>query len=308
MFKLNIVQCKVLIFFLRYLTTKDQFHEYIDSEWQSQNGDKACEGDKVQETNSVEEPDAKRLKVDQEDGQKGGPKDGKRLRGQNKARPYVKPTAYDEKRLCLSVVQVEKQMSTLLSKLIVAVLTIFLLQPNRECPYGDKCHFLHSIPDYLASKPADIGDNCYLFDTFGRCTYGLTCRFAKAHTSPDFKIVENAELVKACEGMTTVKNALSKELQNHLRKRSVAFKKSAEYLELLSSNRQKKEQQKNGEVTQFDSKLGDLLFILKRVFIFIIESCRWCMSGVGRCIRGAACALQDWNNGKPCQHWRAAVY
>lgn len=106
----------------------------------------------------------------------------------------------------------------------------------------------------MASKPADIGDHCYLFDTFGRCQYGLTCRFAKAHTTPDFKTVENAELVKACEGATTVKNTLSKELQNRLRKRSVAFKKSAEYLKLLSSNRQKKEEQKNGESTQFDLK------------------------------------------------------
>ncbi|XP_075867334.1 tRNA-dihydrouridine(47) synthase [NAD(P)(+)]-like isoform X1 [Nelusetta ayraudi] len=208
----------------QYLTTKDKFHGYIDSEWQSQNGEKACEDEKGQETSCVEEPDAKRLKVDQEDGQKGGAKDGKRLRGQNKARPHTKPTAYDEKRLCLSVVQ-----------------------PNRECPFGDKCHFHHNIPDYLASKPADIGDNCYLFDTFGKCTYGLTCRFAKAHTTSDFKTIENAELIKACEGMATVKNVLSKDLQNRLRKRSVAFKKSAEYLKTLSNNREKKEQQKNGE-------------------------------------------------------------
>lgn len=94
------------IFFLRYLTTKGKFHGYIDSEWQSQNRGKACENEKGQETSSVEEPNAKRLKMDQEDGQKGVPQDGKRLRGQNKARPHTKPTAYDEKRLCLSVVQV----------------------------------------------------------------------------------------------------------------------------------------------------------------------------------------------------------
>lgn len=153
-----------------------------------------------------------------------------------------------------------------MSKLIVVAITVFLLQPNRECPFGDKCHFHHNIPDYLASKPADIGDNCYLFDTFGKCTYGLTCRFAKAHTTPDFKTIENAELIKACEGMTTVKNALSKDLQNRLRKRSVAFKKSAEYLKTLSSNREKKEQQKNGEVTPFDLDLCELFCVCKCVF------------------------------------------
>lgn len=93
------------------------------------------------------------------------------------------------------------------------------------------------------------------------------CRFAKAHTSPDFKTVENAELVKACEGTTTVKNTLIKELQNRLRKRSVAFKKSAEYLKLLSSNRQKKEEQKNGEVTPLNFNFGSLLHICKCVFL-----------------------------------------
>lgn len=92
----------------RYLTSKDKFHGFIDSEWQSQKGEKACEGEKVEETNEapVEEPDAKRPKLDQEEGSKAGCKDSKRLRGQNKARPHIKPTAYDEKRLCLSVIQV----------------------------------------------------------------------------------------------------------------------------------------------------------------------------------------------------------
>lgn len=121
------------------------------------------------------------------------------------------------------------------------------LQENRECPFGDKCHFHHDVAEYLATKPADIGESCYLYDTFGKCTYGLSCRFAKAHTTPDCKTMENADLIKAYEGRTLVKNALSKDLQISLRKRSVAFKKSEEYLKTLSKN---KEQQKNGEMTQ----------------------------------------------------------
>lgn len=118
---------------------------------------------------------------------------------------------------------------------------------NNNCPFGDKCNFHHDVAEYLATKPADIGESCYLYDTFGKCSYGLSCRFAKAHTTPDFKTMENAELIKAYEGRTTVKNSLSKDLQNRLRKRSVDFKKSAEYLKTLSNNRDK--QQGNGKTT-----------------------------------------------------------
>lgn len=100
----------------------------------------------------------------------------------------------------------------------------------------------------MSIKPADIGERCHLYDTFGKCAFGLTCRFAKAHTTPDFQTVENADVIKACEGRTSVKNSLSKDLQNRLRKHSVDFKKSAEYLKTLSNNKEKKTHQGNGEM------------------------------------------------------------
>ncbi|XP_039677031.1 tRNA-dihydrouridine(47) synthase [NAD(P)(+)]-like [Perca fluviatilis] len=210
----------------QFLTTKEKFHAFVDSEWQGSKGEKASENNRVEETNEtpVEEPETKKLKLDAEEQNKGGNPDRKRLRGQNKSRPHTKPTAYDEKRLCLSV-----------------------LQANRECPFGDKCHFHHNVAEYFATKPTDIGENCYLYDTFGKCAYGLTCRFAKAHTTPDFKTMENAELIKANEGRNAVKNSLSKDLQNSLRKRSVAFKKSEEYLKTLSNYKDKRDQQGNGD-------------------------------------------------------------
>ncbi|XP_037651494.1 tRNA-dihydrouridine(47) synthase [NAD(P)(+)]-like [Sebastes umbrosus] len=211
----------------QFLTTKEKFHGFVDSEWKGVKGEKASDNDKAEEAKeaSVEEPDTKKPKIeDSEERNKGGKPDGKRIRGQNKSRPHKKPTTYDEKRLCLSVIQ-----------------------DNRECPYGDKCNFHHSVSEYFATKPADIGESCYLYDTFGKCAYGLSCRFAKAHTTPDFKTMENAELIKANEGRTAVKNSLSKDLQNRLRKRSVAFEKSAEYLETLPNNKDKREQQSNGD-------------------------------------------------------------
>ncbi|XP_047461121.1 tRNA-dihydrouridine(47) synthase [NAD(P)(+)]-like isoform X2 [Mugil cephalus] len=207
-----------------FLTTKEKFHGFVDSEWQGPKGDGATENETSHETNeaAVEEPESKKLKLDSEDSTNTGKPDGKRLRGQNKSRPHTKPTTYDEKRLCLSVLQ------------------------KRECPFGEKCHFHHNIADYLSSKPADIGESCYLYETFGKCMYGLSCRFAKAHTTPDFTTMEKADLVKTLEGRTFVKNSLSKDLQNRLRKRSVPFKKSAEYLKTLSNDKDKKGQQGNG--------------------------------------------------------------
>lgn len=94
----------------RFRTTKEKFHGVVDAEWQSLKGEKASENEKVEEANetSVEEPDAKKLKLEPEERSKAGKPGGKRLRGQNKSRPHIKPTTYDEKRLCLSVIQVRK--------------------------------------------------------------------------------------------------------------------------------------------------------------------------------------------------------
>lgn len=104
----------------------------------------------------------------------------------------------------------------------------------------------------MASKPADIGEHCYLYDTFGKCDYGLTCRFAKAHCTPDFKTMEKADLVKEHEGRIMVKNSLSKDLQFRLRKRSVIFKKAEEYLKTLSNYKDKKKPHGRGEKTESD--------------------------------------------------------
>lgn len=210
-----------------FLTTKEKFHGFIDSEGQGAKTDEASEKDEeVSKTNetSVEEPESKKLKLDPEDRKSTGKPDGKRLRGQNKSRPHTKPTNYDERQLCLSVIQT-----------------------NRKCSFGDKCRFCHDVAEYMASKPPDIGESCYLYETFGKCGFSLCCRYAKAHTTADFKTLEKADLVKAHEDRTMVKNSLSKDLQYNLRKRAVAFNKSAEYLKMLSESKDKKAQQENGD-------------------------------------------------------------
>uniref|UniRef100_A0A3B3E1C5 tRNA-dihydrouridine(47) synthase [NAD(P)(+)] n=2 Tax=Oryzias melastigma TaxID=30732 RepID=A0A3B3E1C5_ORYME len=193
-----------------FLTTKEKFHHFIDSELQKDHRDNSSDNEQLHE---VPEPEPKKPKHDPQDEKTTAPAESKRLRGQNKSRPHTKPTTYEERRLCLSVLQ------------------------NKDCSFGEKCYFLHDVAEYMRSKPADIGERCYLYDTFGKCGYGLSCRFAKAHTTPHYQTLEKAELVKANEGRTAVKNSLSKELQNSLRKRKVVFRKSEEYLKTLSKNK-----------------------------------------------------------------------
>ncbi|CAL9691587.1 unnamed protein product [Knipowitschia caucasica] len=205
----------------QFLATKDAFHGFVDSNWKSNGPINGGEKEDA-EVAPVEEPEAKKPKLETEDG-KREKLDKKQWRGQNKSRPHTKPTDYDEKRLCLSVLKADKQ-----------------------CHYGERCRFYHDIGEYMKTKPADIGDKCYLHDTFGKCPYTVSCRFAMAHTTPDFKTVEKEDLVKEFEGRIVVKNILGKDLQNSLRKRSVKFPKSDEYLKVLAKQKEKREQQENG--------------------------------------------------------------
>lgn len=243
---------------------------YIDSEWQGSKGEEAGENDTVEDTTEtfLEEPESKKLKLDSEDKDKTWKSDRKRLRGQNKSRPHTKPTTYDEKRLCLSVIKVWK-LNWSFKNAMYLLLNSHLLFPlwfiqDKECPFGNKCHFSHDVGEYMASKPADVGKSCYLYDTFGKCGYGLSCRFAGAHTTPDFKTMENTDLVKSYEGRNLVKNSLSKDLQNRLRKRSVAFKKSEEYLQTLSNS---KKEQRGNDKNQKGRHINCNYIYLKRTFV-----------------------------------------
>lgn len=44
------------------------------------------------------------------------------------------------------------------------------------------CRYVHDLNAFIAAKGADLGEQCYVYDTKGYCARGITCRFAKAHT------------------------------------------------------------------------------------------------------------------------------
>ena len=90
---------------------------------------------------------------------------------------------------------------------------------GETCPL-ETCTYLHDIAAYLSSKPSDLGDRCYNFDTYGYCSCGFTCRFGNAH-------IDRTRLVNIRrsdeEGGVTQKlqiNSLRMEVQQSLRKKA----------------------------------------------------------------------------------------
>ncbi|XP_059828243.1 tRNA-dihydrouridine(47) synthase [NAD(P)(+)]-like isoform X1 [Hypanus sabinus] len=210
----------------QYLSTKDTFHEYLNN---GRKKDLTLPNSLDEEVaDDVLKHESKKVKIDQSDKDtneseksnvelcqsKDNCKQSKRkARGQNKNRPHMKPNQYEhDQKLCSSVFR----------------------EPPGECYYGEKCRFLHDVSKYLAQKPADLGDHCYLYDTYGRCQYGISCRYAQSHIGPDNNNLINEDLMKTWETKVMVKNTLSKELQHILRKKKFPFPKSEQYLKRLS--------------------------------------------------------------------------
>ena len=99
------------------------------------------------------------------------------------------------------------------------------------CPHA-KCSYNHNLSQFLSSKPPDIGDRCYLFDTYGYCSYGITCRFGDSHidrmtcmniTRSDHQNTTTDTTTSSSSTSGGSKqqqiNVLSKEVQLHLRKK-----------------------------------------------------------------------------------------
>ena len=97
-----------------------------------------------------------------------GPPRKKNDRGMNKNRPrQLKPTGKDK--ICSRFVE------------------------NETCPFGEKCNYSHDLESFIANRLPDIGETCVNFKLFGKCRYGVTCRFGKEHLTEDLKNIDKRD-------------------------------------------------------------------------------------------------------------------
>ncbi|KND01319.1 tRNA dihydrouridine synthase DUS3 [Spizellomyces punctatus DAOM BR117] len=173
--------------------------------------DEAEEQGAYQEENS--EREAKRLKLENQPQELAADvlsiptdessKSKKRQRGQNKKRD--RSAVWDEVKICNEVAQ------------------------GKTCEKGKNCRWSHDIDAYLANKGEDLGPNCPQFDLFGQCKYGIKCRFAKAHTDNEGKMIVDKEKTASITEADVFKNAGLREFQKALRTRKIELKKADEY-------------------------------------------------------------------------------
>jgi tRNA-dihydrouridine synthase 3 len=50
-----------------------------------------------------------------------------------------------------------------------------------KCPHGDDCKYNHDVVSFMNTKESDIGNVCYLYNRYGKCTYGYSCRWGDMH-------------------------------------------------------------------------------------------------------------------------------
>ena len=135
----------------------------------------------------------------------------KKERGQNKRRPRAAKVNHSEQ-LCPSLYEGSKAIS------------------SNSCRFGENCRYSHNCTEFLASKPPDIRDTCFLFTTLGRCPYGLACRYGNSHMTPDKQNMID-DSVYDPNRIDTTRNIVSKSLQQRLRKKNVDLPKSEHFLQ-----------------------------------------------------------------------------
>jgi len=121
-----------------------------------------------------------------------------KLTGRNKKRPFDKRVSPSD-RLCPSIFG------------------------ERVCVYGERCKFSHDVAKFYKPQSDAVPGRCYVFETYGRCPYGITCVYAGQHTDDSMKSIVNQELVDKYIGQTFVHNVISKDMQIRLRKREYDF-------------------------------------------------------------------------------------
>ncbi|XP_020290265.1 tRNA-dihydrouridine(47) synthase [NAD(P)(+)]-like [Pseudomyrmex gracilis] len=201
----------------QYLTDTDKQNISVDGN--AENAD-----DDVQD----EQP-AKKLKLDDKK---------EKLRGQNKARP---PPFKASKELSLCP--------------WIAELTAD--EPERKCS-NQRCTFLHDRKEYLKIRLEDIGTDCRIYNLTGKCSRGVTCRMGSKHITEDgFNIVDKKKFEEYKKHSPAIKNNLSKDLQNKLRKRMYNFSQAEAIVKGNHPSKKKKSPENKIKNGQSDTTIAE---------------------------------------------------
>lgn len=169
----------------------------------------------------LEETESLKRKVEDNGTEEGESTPAKKvkLKGRNKQRPVGKKVEAKDK-LCPSVLH------------------------ERECSFGEKCKFSHDVKAFMENKPPDIGPECYNYVTFGKCPYGLACRFGQMHISDEPKNIVNTELFEKMSQEKSTVNLLEKSLQVKLWKKKYDFSKGNDNVAKIKKWCQQKTQER----------------------------------------------------------------
>jgi hypothetical protein len=134
-----------------------------------------------------------------------------KLTGRNKKRPFEKRCLPSEK-LCPNVAR------------------------NKTCLYGERCKFSHDVAKFYKPQETGTDTRCHVFETYGQCSFGITCVFAAHHTDEALNSIVNQELVDKFNGRTFISNILTKDLQIRLRKREYDFSRANRVLKQVEQD------------------------------------------------------------------------
>ncbi|KAJ2345860.1 tRNA-dihydrouridine(47) synthase [NAD(P)(+)]-like protein, partial [Coemansia sp. RSA 2618] len=99
---------------------------------------------------------------------------------------------------------------------------------GEECPLGAECKSSHDVAAFMEKKEPDLGAKCPVFEKFGKCEFGLRCRFAMAHTTAELAQIVNEEVAKQVQPNQLL-NQMSRDMQIRLRKRLELFPRTSEF-------------------------------------------------------------------------------
>lgn len=161
-----------------------------------------------------------------------------KLRGQNKARP-VPFKISRELHLCPWIADQTVDES------------------EKKC-LNQRCTFLHNRKEYLKIRPDDIATECHIFNLTGKCPRGITCRMGSQHITKDgFNIIDEKKFEEYTNRPPSIKNHLSKDLQNKLRKRHFNFSKAETIVKVNDPSKNKTQLNNSDNETEDKIKLNN---------------------------------------------------